>query len=181
MRSRQPTAAGLILFAAAICACAATSALAQSTSEKPRYPKLDSVLNQLVVERTAVRPGADRATAAVRPSLSQLGLIEYGEGRVGVTIRFRGPGHAIRDFLASHNGHVAYTFDGAIEAYIDPAFLPELDALVGVGRVDAITRPEPQVTSQGVQVHNAVPWQAAGYLGQGVKVGIIDIGFMGWS
>lgn len=164
-----------------ICACVVSAAHAQTAVEKPRYTKLDSVLDQLVVDRTAGVSVDAITPGAVRPTLSQLGLIEYGEGQVGVTIRFRGPGQTIRDFVTTHNGHIAYNFDGAIEAYIDVAFLPDLDALEETDHVDAIRRPEPQVISQGVQIHNAPSWQAAGYSGQGVKVGIIDGGFMGWS
>ena len=170
-----------VIAGVALCASVATTAHAQSASGKPRHRKLDSVLNQLVAERTARVSGDERVPAVLRPSLRQRGLVEFGEGRVGVTIRFRGPGLAIREFVTSHNGHIAYTFDGAIEAYLDPAFLPDLNALAETDRVEAIARPESQVISQGVQAHNAAPWQAAGYLGQGVKVGIIDSGFVGWS
>jgi hypothetical protein len=170
-----------VIAGVALCASVATTAHAQSASGKPRHRKLDSVLNQLVAERTARVSGDERVPAVLRPSLRQRGLVEFGEGRVGVTIRFSGPGLAIREFVTSHGGHVAYTFDGAIEAYLDPAFLPDLDALPETDRVEAIMRAQPQITSQGVQVHNAAPWQAAGYVGQGVKVGIIDSGFVGWS
>jgi hypothetical protein len=172
----------LLAAIAALVLCAGTfmPVHAQSAGRKPRYQKLDSVLNQLVIERTE-KAADERAPAMPRPSLRQRGLVEYGDGQVGVTIRFSGPGLAIRDFVTSRGGHIAYTFDGAIEAYLDPAALPDLNALADVAKVDAIRRPESQVTSQGVQAHNAVPWQAAGYLGQGVKVGIIDGGFLGWS
>ena len=43
-----------------------------------------------------------------------------------------------------------------------------------------ITPPQPEygnLTSQGVQAHLSEAWNQAGYSGQGVKVGIIDIGF----
>ena len=165
----------------ALCSCAAAPALAQTANGKPLHQRLDSELNRLVAERTARASGDERSPAGARPSLRQLGLVEFGEGRVGVTIRFSLAGETIREFLTSHGGHIAYTFDGAIEAYLDPALLPELSALPGILRVEALARSVPQVTSQGVQVHNAAPWQAAGFLGQGVKVGIIDSGFAGWS
>jgi hypothetical protein len=152
----------------------------QSGRPKPRYQKLDTALNHLIAEGTG-KAADERASAETPPSLRQRGLVEYGEGRIGVTVRFSGPGAAIREFVANRGGHIAYAFEGAIEAYLDPAVLPDLNALPEVARVDAIRRPDPQVISQGVQAHNAVPWQAAGYLGQGVKVGIIDTGFLGWS
>ena len=37
------------------------------------------------------------------------------------------------------------------------------------------------VTSQGVAAHGAANWHASGYTGDGVKVGIIDLGFTGFS
>ena len=165
------------VVAALISVCAAEPALA----EKPRYHKFDAALNQLLLKRAAGGPDAARIAAETRESIRQLKLIEFEEGRVGVTIRFRGSGEGIARFLARHGGHIAYRFEGAIEAYLDPASLSDLHALTEADRVEAIRRPVPQATSQGVGVHNAGPWHAAGYTGQAVKVGIVDVGFMGWS
>jgi peptidoglycan hydrolase CwlO-like protein len=39
----------------------------------------------------------------------------------------------------------------------------------------------PAVTSEGVNLIDAANWQSAGYTGAGVKVGILDIGFSGYS
>ncbi len=41
--------------------------------------------------------------------------------------------------------------------------------------------PPPAIASQGVAVHGADAWHTAGYRGSGVKVGIIDVGFYGFS
>ncbi len=168
--------AGSLLFAAV-----ASLAVAQPASQKPRYQKLDSALNELMLRRAAAGPDASRRAAVERQSAAELGLIEFGDRRIGVTIRFRGAGQTVATLVVSRNGHIAYRFAAAIEAYVDPAVLSEIDALADVDRIERIPRVEPQVVSQGVQVHNAVPWQAAGYTGQGVKIGIIDVGFVGWS
>ena len=181
MPRRRPRAIGRWvtgpIVAALISVCAADPALA----EKPRYQKFDAALNQLLLKRAASGPDAARMAAETRQAMRQLRLIEFDKGRVGVTIRFRGSGEGIAQFLARHDGHIAYRFEGAIEAYLDPASLSDLHALTDAERVEAIRRPVPQATSQGVGVHNAGSWHAAGYTAQAVKVGIIDVGFMGWS
>ena len=54
----------------------------------------------------------------------------------------------------------------------------------GVIRVREIIPPQPEYgpfTSQGVGAHNQPAWNSAGYTGQGVKVGVIDVGFEGFS
>ncbi|MYK03333.1 MAG: S8 family serine peptidase, partial [Gemmatimonadales bacterium] len=54
----------------------------------------------------------------------------------------------------------------------------------GVTQVQEIIPPQPaygNVTSQAVALHLADSWQNAGYQGQGVKVGVIDVGFVGYS
>ena len=58
------------------------------------------------------------------------------------------------------------------------AALAEMD---GVLRVETIVRPHPLVTSQGTTVHNSPVWNARGYNGAGVRVGVIDVGFIGYS
>ena len=51
--------------------------------------------------------------------------------------------------------------------------------------MDTVIPPHPQrlgsVVSQGVALHQADAWHRMGYRGQGVKVGVIDTGFQGFS
>ncbi len=49
----------------------------------------------------------------------------------------------------------------------------------GLGMTPA-TQPLPPIVSEGVKVIGADKWQAAGYKGQGVKIGILDQGFDGY-
>ena len=54
----------------------------------------------------------------------------------------------------------------------------------GVIRIQMIIPPQPAqgvVVSEGAAVHGAPAWNAAGFRGQGVKVGVIDIGFESFS
>ena len=60
--------------------------------------------------------------------------------------------------------------------------LGELSEQSGVTRVREIIPPEPDygpISSQGVQTHLAQAWHDAQYTGQDVKVGVIDLGFLG--
>ena len=64
------------------------------------------------------------------------------------------------------------------------SLLGELSQQLGVTRVQEIIPPQPaygNVTSQAVGLHRADSWQDAGYGRQGVKVGVIDLGFTGYS
>ena len=74
--------------------------------------------------------------------------------------------------------------EGYIEAYVPVTLLGQLSQQTGVIRVREIVPPEPDygpITSQGVHTHVVQAWHDAGYSGQGVKVGIIDVGFEGFS
>jgi hypothetical protein len=57
-----------------------------------------------------------------------------------------------------------------------------LAEMEGVLRVASIIPPQPDaVTSQGSALHRAPVWNARGFTGVGVKVGVIDTGFQGYG
>ena len=71
-----------------------------------------------------------------------------------------------------------------LEAHIATNLLPTLAAEQFVTAIRKIIPPSPDHinlvdfrSSQGVTVHKATTWHRAGYLGEGVKVGVIDTGF----
>ena len=71
-----------------------------------------------------------------------------------------------------------------IEAYVPVTLLGQLSEQPGVTRVREIVPPQPVETFQsiighGPAVHGSPAWNQAGYSGQGVKVGVIDVGFAG--
>ena len=68
-----------------------------------------------------------------------------------------------------------------IEAYVPLTLLVALEGQPGVLRVETIIPPHPNVTSQGTMVHRSPVWNAGGFTGAGVKVGIIDVGFIGYG
>jgi len=91
---------------------------------------------------------------------------------------------ALRALLAA-GGRIANRRGRDLEAYLPAAALRLLPNLSGIERADPIIRPIPLgnaglgLLGEGVVLHGADRWQAAGYMGAGVKVGIIDGGFVG--
>ena len=139
------------------------------------YPNLGSHLDQLVASLEA-----GQATAQGAASNSPL---HSGES-VAVTIYLTGNVDDVVGFLEDNGGDPRNVGEDYIEAYVPVPLLGALSEQPGVIRVREILPPEPEygpITSQGVQAHLATAWHDAGYTGQGIKVGIIDTGFEGFS
>ena len=136
-----------------------------------KYPNLGSMLNQLAAwveegEATAEDAAGD---APVHRAES-----------VAVTIYLSGNVDAVVRFLEDFGGSPRNVGEDYIEAYVPVSLLGPVSEQTGVIRVREIVPPEPEYgdfTSQGVQAHLSEAWNQAGYSGQGVKVGIIDVGF----
>ena len=137
---------------------------------KPRYPRLDSQLNRMV-EQMSYRSA--QATSSEAPI--------YQATSVAVTIRLSGSVSLVVDFLEQGGATVANLGTDYIEAYVPVALLVALEGRPGVLRVETIIPPQPAVTSQGTTVHRSPTWNAGGFTGAGVKVGIINGGFIGYS
>ena len=165
--------------------------------EPKRAPlgNLDSMLSQLV-ERVEQGVSTADAAAASAP-------ISRGES-VAVTFYTRGDATALAEFLSANGGDPRNVGDGYVEAYAPVGLLVRASERAGVTRVQAIVPPQPagdvpispdsasvetqnaprgrgSVVSQGVALHGADVWHRAGYTGSGVKVGVIDLGFTGFS
>ena len=103
---------------------------------------------------------------------------------VAVTIYLTGNVDAVVSFLEDNDGDPRNVGEDYIEAYVPVPLLGQVSEQPGVIRVREIVPPQPDygpVTSQGVQAHAAAAWHQSGITGQGVKVGIIDLGFEGFS
>ena len=149
-----------------------------------QYPNLDSNLNRLVEEAEAgTQPDAGQQPSATNSADG--GATPAGEP-VLVTFYIE-PEQvaAVRQFLEDNGVFIRNVGEDWIEAHVPPALLPAASERPGVRRVDTVIPPEPQslgdVVSQGVALHQADAWHRQGYRGQGVKVGIIDRGFEGFS
>jgi hypothetical protein len=139
---------------------------------KPALQQLDTELNRLVSRLDDPATGG----APDRSGVAALAI----DGRLPVTIRTTDPSTAIA-FLAGRGVTPANVRDGVIQSYADLETLRMLNDVAGVQRVERIERPAPLVTGQGLAAHNGPNWHAAGFAGSGVKVGIIDLGFVGLS
>ena len=160
----------------------------------PTLGNLDSMLSRLV-ER--VEQGVSTANAVAAAPISR------GES-VAVTFYTQGDAAALAEFLSANGGDPRNVGEGYVEAYVPVRLLVRASEQAGVTRVQAIVPPQSagamrlapdsggmetqnaprgrgSVVSQGVALHGADAWHDAGYTGAGVKVGIIQHGFTGFS
>ncbi len=137
---------------------------------KPEHPRLDSRLNKMVEQIGSLRTQDIASSAPV--SIGDL---------VAVTVRLSYNSSSTVDFLKSVGAIVANIGADYIEAYIPVTVLVPLSERDGVLRIQAILPPTPAVTSQGTTIHRSPVWNTRGYTGDGIKVGVIDGGFNGYS
>ncbi len=93
-------------------------------------------------------------------------------------------GEAALNDLITAGARIANRRGADVEAYLPTAALRALATATGIESARTIIRPVPLATGlgivgEGVALHKADLWQAAGFTGSGVKVGIIDGGFIG--
>ena len=137
---------------------------------KPEYPRLDSQLNQMVGQVGQAAPQDIAGEASL-----------YQGTSVAVTVRLSGDATTTVEFLEQGGATVANTGTDYIEAYVPVTLLAALSQRPGVLRVETIVPPQPLVISQGTTVHGSSVWNARGFTGTGVKVGVIDLGFQGFA
>ena len=143
--------------------------------EKPElaYPNLGSTLDQLV---TMVEKGEASAKQAAEDAPV------HQEESVAVTIYLSENVADVVKFLEDNGASPRNVGEDYIEAYVPVSLLGQVSEQPGVIRVREIIPPEPaqtnqQVAGHGPPVHGSMPWNQAGYDGQGVKVGVIDLEF----
>ena len=139
------------------------------------YPNLGSHLSGMV-------EACERGPASQSESTESV-AVSQGES-VAVTIHLTANVAEVSQFLWENGGDPRNVGEDYIEAYVPVFLLGRLSEQAGVIRVREIIPPKPEfgpITSQGVEAHLATAWHNAGYNGQGVKVGIIDTGFNGYS
>ena len=146
------------------------------TKEPPTYPNLDSNLNRLAEESESIsNPASPDAGPAGQPAEPEL-VTFYVEPEYVA---------AVRRYLEDNGIFVRNVGEDYIEAHVPPRLLGAASEQPGVRRVYTVIPPRPaqsrgRVISQGVGIHGADAWHNAGYRGNGVKVGVIDRGFMGF-
>ena len=142
-----------------------------------KYPNLGSHLDGLVVQ---VEDGETTSQGAA------LDTPVHSGASVAVTIHLTGNVDDVVTFLEENGGDPRNVGEDYIEAYVPVSLLGQLSKQPGVIRVREIVPPQPaqltqRITGHGPPVHGSQAWNQAGYSGQGVKVGIIDTGFTGFS
>ena len=91
----------------------------------------------------------------------------------------------VRQYLEDNGIYVRNVGEDYIEAHVPPDLLGAASEQPGVLRVNTVVPPraaqsQTRVITQGVSLHGADAWHNAGYRGNGVKVGVIDVGFEGF-
>jgi peptidoglycan hydrolase CwlO-like protein len=135
-------------------------------------PKLESVLWQL----SAAWEKGETASFSTQRDIDVVG------GGVRVIIEAM-PGQALAAATAAEalGFNVEASYDNLVQVVVS---VPGLIALAEDPAIRFMRLPYvsvPAVTSEGVNLIDADDWQSAGYTGAGVKVGILDIGFSGYS
>ena len=142
----------------------------------PQYPNMDSHLNR-IFERVQTGQFTAQAAAANAPI--------HREESVAVTLYVtEGYAQDVWDWLEDSGADPRNIGMDYIEAYIPVSLLAEASQQEGVISVRTIIPPQPaqgMVVSDGAALHGAPAWHAAGFKGQGVKIGIIDAGFEGFQ
>ena len=149
--------------------------------EKPelKYPNLGSNLDQLAASalkgKTSAREAAEDAPAR-------------REASIAVTIHLSRNVDDVVKFLEDNGGSPRNVGEDYIETYVPLSLLGQVSEQPGVIRVREIAPAEPaqiaqQVAGHGPPVHGSSAWNQAGFSGQGIKVGVIDLrfGFNGFS
>ena len=142
----------------------------------PKYHNLDSDLNH-IVEQARTGQLTAQAAAASAP-------MHYGQS-VAVTLYIiEGYADAIASYLEANGASPRNIGADHIEAYIPVSLLAEASEREGVLSVRTIIPPHPDqgsVVGDGGAAHGVPSWHAAGYKGSGVKIGVIDLSFKGFT
>jgi len=145
--------------------------------EPPAVPTLDSALNDLL---TRIEAGEITIAEAVE----QTPL--HRQESVAVTIHLSGDATPVLDYLSKQGVSPRHEDAGYVEVFLPLQLLKETANISGVLRIDLIIPPQPsqQPPAQNVQgngpaIHGSTIWNGAGITGNGIKVGIIDMGFAG--
>ncbi len=135
-------------------------------------PNVESQLSQLVQTLESGEPGG----AIEAPGAH----IEDGLIRVVVCCAERDVPDVMQ--TAEDNGAVIEaTWGGFIQCMAPPEAIENIAATEGVDLVRLPIPSFPCVESEGLGLINATEWQAAGYNGTGIKIGILDSGFSGYE
>jgi subtilisin family serine protease len=145
--------------------------------EKPTkgHPKLESVLSQLAETAQSKGPAAAAAFARQRD-------IRLVDNRATVTIEAL-PGKVDGAMSAAKalGARIDASQDNLIRVIVPAIRLTTLANNPAIRLVRLPWKPVPLAMSEGVSLVDADDWHTAGFTGSGVKVGIVDVGFAGYT
>ncbi|MFC1902731.1 hypothetical protein ACFLX4_01505 [Chloroflexota bacterium] len=145
-----------------------------SLLELPEHgnPKLGSQLDQLVSAEMQRRAS----------SFAQQSNIELVDSRVRVIIEcLPGQVDTATQAAVAFGASVETSYRNLLQVVLPVTSLTALAETSAVRFVRLPHTPLAGVTSEGVPLINADDWQTAGYTGSGVKVGVLDVGFSGYT
>ncbi len=109
-------------------------------------------------------------------------VAESSNARVTVRVDFDGPAADVRAGAQGVGGRVTDSYGQTLSVEIPAKALKALSEIAGVRSVSPFLKPDPlAVTSQGVVSTGANAWHDLGLRGAGVKVAVIDFGFIGYQ
>ena len=148
----------------------------QEKSNPPKYGNMDSMLNDLAqqVEDGVVSAEAAASSAPISDDES-----------VAVTIHMEaGYADTVEQYLEDNGASPGNVGEEYIEAYVPVTLLGSLSQQDGVITVSTIIPPKPLeegFVGPGVAIHGADVWHLAGLKGEGVKIGVLDVGYLGFQ
>ena len=145
-------------------------------ADAPKYGNMDSVLNGLVQQ-------VERGIASARSAASTAPLSDDESVAVSLFVE-EDYVEAVRQYLDENGASVRFAELDTIEAYVPVTLLGNVSQQGGVISVSTIVPPQAAqetLTSPAVALHGADFWHLAGVKGEGMKIGIIDTGFIGFQ
>ena len=100
--------------------------------------------------------------------------------RVIVTCR-EGRADDVASLVESLGGEVEVSANGKLQCVVPVAVLNEIAGNGDVEFVRLPFHPVAEAVTEGVELINADEWHDTGYSGAGIKIGVLDIGFYGYS
>jgi len=141
-----------------------------------RHPRLESALRDLVLTHRTGGASATADFAARHGAILVEGLV-----RVVAVGTEKGDEADISQPIAALGGQVEAAYGPWTQALLPVEALPALANTPGVRFVRRPWLPALATTSEGVAVTGADGWHVGEMAGQGVKVGVLDLGFLGYT
>ncbi len=141
-----------------------------------RHPRLESALRDLVM----AHQGGDASAAGDFAARHGVTLI-HGLVRVVVVGDEQAEPVALAQQIVALGGQVERAHGPWMQARLPVEALPALADTPGVRFVRRPWPPLPVTTSEGVAVTHADEWHGNDLTGQGARVGVLDVGFLGYN